>query len=64
MVDTVTFTAPQSAAIDAAATSKGVTRAELLQAEANQNADSLRADQVNARWADLDLAGKEALLPA
>ena len=64
MVDTVTFSAPQSAAIDAEASAKGTDRAALLQAEAESNADGLRADQVNARWAALDLDAKEALLPA
>jgi len=64
MADSIDFTAAQSAAIDAEAAAKSCTRADLLQGEAEANADGLRADQANARWHALDLDAKEALLPA
>ena len=64
MAESITYSRERQAALDARAAEAGKTRAELIQEEADQQADILRTDQVNAWWYSKTLAEQEALANA
>lgn len=60
--EVLTFTTAGLAAIDREATSRGMTRKTFLATHVYDEEQSLRLNQVDARWNSLTLVEKEALL--
>jgi len=58
---TITLEGARAAAVDSEAEKEGLTVAQVAQAAADQQADILRNDQVNAWWNSKTLEQKEAI---